>query len=185
MKASRWPLARDWIIFAWHQHDSLVQVLRKQSKPPFLIWEDSLGTCSIHVHEDLDMERGDTLFFPTWFILVIHTPRTEKFIIYRLLTAVYRNTLVRVHQSHGQCKEWRKCPMGKSHRNHPNEEILSRFSIWLLFFKDMFRVRNPTFGQLQRKCPLIPHIHQKFKQEEMDDPSTLSQLILRDCLFIF
>lgn len=94
---------------------------------------------------------------PAQLILVIHTPRTGKLIIYSCLTAVCRNTFVRAYQSHRQCEEQRGCPVGESPRNPPNEEIVSRFVSWLLFYRNLPHVCILSIGQLQRKCPLTPH----------------------------
>ena len=118
----------------------------------------SWGPFSIPVHEEIliraEMIQPSFLHSSLWLFL-LRELRSSQYVPF--LTAVYRNTLVRVHQSHGRCKKWRKFPMGESHGNPPNEEIVSRFSIWLSFFKNLLLVCNPTFGQLQRKWPLTLH----------------------------
>lgn len=123
---------------------------------PFQIREDGVATFPSLCLRILTWKEMIPLS-PAQLILVIHTPRTGKLIIYSCLTAVCRNTFVRAYQSHRQCEEQRGCPVGESHRNPPNEEIVSRFVSWLLFYRNLPQVCIPSIGQLQRKCPLTPH----------------------------
>lgn len=71
--------------------------------------------------------------------------------------------------------------MGERYRSPPNEEIRSGFGSWLLFFKNLPMSASLVLDNVTSR----PLIHQQFKQEEMEGPSTLSRIVLKSHLFIF
>lgn len=127
-------------------------------EPPFQIRGDKLRTFFHHVREEIliraEMIQPSFLRSSLWLFL-LRELRSSQYVPF--LTAVYRNTLVESIKAMDSVKNGESFQWGRVMENPPNEEIVSIFSIWLSFFKNLLHVCNPSFGQLQRKWPLTLH----------------------------